>query len=53
MSSIQIPGYNYGMETVPKSPISLEDFELLKKSVLFTEEDETYLRLAAKYWLIK
>ena len=39
-----IPGYDYG--NVPASPLTLQDFDLLKQSVLFTEEDERYLRLA-------
>jgi hypothetical protein len=30
------------------SPISAEEFELLKKTVLFTEEDERYLRLSGE-----
>lgn len=46
MKSTLIPGYTYGTAVVPPSPVSLEEFELLKKSVLFTEEDEKYLRLA-------
>ncbi len=40
----QIPGYDYGK--VPPSPVSLQDLDLLKKTVLFTEEDEHSLRLA-------
>lgn len=39
-----IPGYDYG--NVPASPLSPQDLDLLKQSVLFTEEDEQYLRLA-------
>jgi hypothetical protein len=31
---------------IKKSPLSLEDFELLKKSVLFTEEDVKYLQMS-------
>lgn len=38
----------YGFGQVTKSPVSLQDFELLKKTVLFTEEDEQYLRLAGE-----
>jgi hypothetical protein len=34
-----IPGYELGAPSVPRSPVSMEEFELLKKSVLFTEED--------------
>jgi len=42
----QIPGYTYGTTAVPRSPISLEEFELLKKTVLFTDEDIAALRQA-------
>ena len=42
----QIPGYTYGTATVPRSPISLEEFELLKKTVLFTDKDIAALRQA-------
>lgn len=41
-------GYTYGTEAVAKSPVSSEDFDLLKKTVLFTDEDEKYLRLAGE-----
>jgi hypothetical protein len=44
-----IPGYTYG--TVGRSPITLGDLELMKKSVLFGEEDEKYLRLS--YSIVK
>ena len=39
-------GYDYGK--VSTSPVSLEDLDLLKATVLFTEEDEKYLRLAGE-----
>jgi hypothetical protein len=39
-----IPGYALGAPGVARSPISKEDFELLKKSVLFTNEDVQALR---------
>lgn len=39
-------GYTYGQGT--KSPVSLEDLDLLKKTVLFGEEDEKNLRLAGE-----
>lgn len=48
MSKQSIPGYTYGTEKVAESPLSLEDLELLKKTVLFTEEDEEYLRMAGE-----
>lgn len=38
-----IPGYDYGR--VARSPFTMEDLDLLRKTVLFTEEDERYLRL--------
>lgn len=41
-----IPGYDYGAQTVTRSPLNVEDLDLLKQTVLFTEEDEQYLRLA-------
>lgn len=41
-----IPGYTYGTDVVARSPISLAEFDLMKKSVLFGEEDEKYLRLS-------
>ncbi len=42
----QIKGYTYG--EVGQSPVSIADLDLLKKTVLFTEEDEKNLRLAGK-----
>ena len=42
----QIKGYTYG-ET-GQSPVSIADLNLLKKTVLFTEEDEKNLRLAGE-----
>jgi hypothetical protein len=42
----KIPGYDYGTDTVSKSPISMEEWEELKKSALFSEEDVVYLRLS-------
>lgn len=44
--SRKIPGYTYGTDTVSRSPVTLEDFELMKKSALFGEEDVKYLRLS-------
>ncbi len=48
MSSLEIAGYTYGTGAIAKSPVAVEEFELLKKSVLFTEEDERYLRMAGE-----
>lgn len=41
-------GYTYGTKDVPTSPISLADFDLLKKTVLFTDEDISNLRMAGE-----
>jgi hypothetical protein len=34
-----IPGYTYGTGAVTRSPVTLSDLELMKKSVLFDNED--------------
>ncbi len=39
-----IPGYAYGTAAVSRSPVSLAEFELLKQSVLFTDDDAKALR---------
>jgi Protoglobin len=41
-----LPGYTYGTDAVAKSPISLDEWECLKQSALFSEEDILYLRLS-------
>jgi hypothetical protein len=41
-----IPGYGYGTQEIARSPLTLEDLDLLKRTVLFSEEDEGYLRMA-------
>lgn len=40
------PGYDYGAQQIARSPLTLEDLELLEQTVLFTEEDGRYLRMA-------
>ncbi len=44
----EIPGYTYGTPEATKSPVSLADLELLKKTVNFTEEDQRYLHMAGE-----
>jgi len=39
-----IPGYTYGTPAVARSPLTLGDFDRMKKSVLFGEEDVNALR---------
>lgn len=44
--AVNIAGYTYG--SVSQSPVTLKDFEGLKKAVLFTAEDERYLKMAGE-----
>jgi Protoglobin len=44
----EIPGYTYGTPEAAKSPVSVADLELLKKTVNFNEEDQKYLRMAGE-----
>ncbi len=46
MSTTSIPGYTYGSADVPRSPLSLEELELLKQTVLFGDDDVRYLRMS-------
>jgi hypothetical protein len=41
-----IPGYTLGTAAVSRSPLTLPDFEQLKASVLFGDDDVKYLRLS-------
>jgi len=43
-----IPGYNPGAPEVAKSPISMDDWEKLKQSAFFSDEDVTYLSRPCK-----
>ncbi len=43
-SSAVIPGYTMGTDAVPRSPVSLGEFELLKATVLFSQDDIAALR---------
>ncbi len=43
-----IPGYALGDPALPRSPLTLQELELLKETVLFTEEDVRYLRMAGE-----
>lgn len=46
MSNESIPGYTKGDEEIPSAPISMEEFDQLKQTVMFTDEDEEYLQMA-------
>lgn len=43
-----IPGYLYGSELLERSPVSLEDLQLLKQTLLWSEEDEHYRKMAGE-----
>jgi len=45
-TSKHIHGYTYGTPEVPRSPITLADFEKMKQSVLFDDDDVQYLRMS-------
>jgi hypothetical protein len=44
-TATNIPGYALGATTAA-SPVTLADFELMKKSVVFGEDDVKYLRMS-------
>jgi Protoglobin len=46
MSTTEIPGYTYGTDAVASSPLSNEEFEHLKQTVLLGDEDIRYLRMS-------
>ena len=48
MSSAKIAGYTFGAAETPRSPLSMEDFDLLKQTVLFTDDDIRNLQLAGQ-----
>jgi hypothetical protein len=42
----EVPGYGYGAPDTAHSPLGMGNLDLLKQTVLFTGEDERYLRMA-------
>jgi hypothetical protein len=44
MSQTDIPGYTYGTDAVPRSPVSLQELELLQATLLLGEDDLAALR---------
>lgn len=46
MAQPTMPGYTFGAPDGARSPLSQEEVDLLKQTVLFTAEDERYLRMA-------
>ena len=48
MEAQSIPGYTYGGPEVAPSPVSADDVELLKTTLLWSDEDDRYLRMAGE-----
>jgi IS1 family transposase len=48
MEAQSIPGYTFGTSEVARSPVSGEDVDLLKATLLWSEEDDRYLRMAGE-----
>jgi Protoglobin len=44
MIKTDIPGYTYGTDAVPRSPVSLDELELLQATLLLGENDRAALR---------
>ena len=44
MTQTDIPGYTYGTDAVPTSPVSLQELELIKATLLLGEDDLAALR---------
>lgn len=43
-----IKGYDYGKATLEQSPVTMQDLALLKKTLLWSDEDDRYLRMAGE-----
>jgi Protoglobin len=43
-----IPGYTFGAPEVARSPVTGEDVELLKATLLWSDDDDRYLRMAGE-----
>jgi hypothetical protein len=48
MEAQSIPGYTFGTPEVARSPVTGEDVELLKATLLWSDDDDRYLRMAAE-----
>jgi hypothetical protein len=48
METGTIPGYAYGSRDLERSPVGAEDVQLLKATLLWSEEDERNLRMAGE-----
>ncbi len=43
-----IKGYDYGKKSLERSPVTVEDLTLLKKTLLWAEEDDRFLKMAGE-----
>ncbi|MCF8363760.1 MAG: protogloblin ApPgb [Prolixibacteraceae bacterium] len=43
-----IEGYDYGKATLEQSPVTVQDLTLLKKTLLWSDEDDHYLKMAGE-----
>jgi hypothetical protein len=48
MEAQSIPGYTFGTPEVARSPVTSEDVELLKATLLWSDDDDRYLRMAGE-----
>jgi hypothetical protein len=48
MEAESIPGYTFGTREVPRSPVSRDDVELLRATLLWSDDDDRYLRMAGE-----
>lgn len=44
----QIKGYDYGKASLEKSPVTMQDLSLLKKTLLWSDDDTRYLQMAGE-----
>lgn len=44
----QINGYDYGKPTLAESPVTMQDLVLLKKTLLWFDDDDRYLKMAGE-----
>jgi hypothetical protein len=43
-----IKGYDYGKATLEQSPVTLQDLALLKKTLLWSDDDDRYLKMTGE-----
>jgi hypothetical protein len=48
MEAQTIPGYTYGTADVARSPVTGDDVDLLKATLLWSDDDDRYLRMAGE-----